>query len=71
MIGNSIRTDIIPALTSGIHAIHMESESEWAYNIVGIDIEPKGAFFKLHQLCDVPGKIEGYIQTSSIPGEKG
>ncbi|MBW7455926.1 HAD family hydrolase [Paenibacillus sepulcri] len=62
MIGNSLRTDVIPALTSGIHAIHMKSESEWIYNVVGIDVEPKGAFFTLHQLCDVPDKIHGYIR---------
>ncbi|GGD63620.1 HAD family hydrolase [Paenibacillus nasutitermitis] len=62
MIGNSMRTDVIPALTSGIHAIHMKSESEWIYNVVGMDVEPKGAFFTLHQLCDVPDKIHGYVQ---------
>jgi putative hydrolase of the HAD superfamily len=62
MIGNSIRTDVIPALTSGINAIHMKSDSEWVYNIVGIDVEPKGAFFTLDQLRDIPDKIHGYVQ---------
>ncbi|BBH19926.1 haloacid dehalogenase [Paenibacillus baekrokdamisoli] len=61
MIGNSLRTDVIPALTSGIHAIHLKTESEWIYNIVGIDVEPKGAFLTLDQLSDVPGSIENYI----------
>ncbi|SDX78098.1 HAD family hydrolase [Paenibacillus sp. CF384] len=61
MIGNSIRTDVIPALTSGIHAIHMKTDSEWAYNIVGIDVEPKGAFFTLDQLRDVPTSIHTYL----------
>ncbi len=63
MIGNSLRTDVIPALTSGIHAIHMKTDSEWAYNIVGIDVEPKGAFFTLNQLSDVPDSIYGYVQS--------
>ncbi|WP_183600393.1 HAD family hydrolase [Paenibacillus phyllosphaerae] len=61
MIGNSIRTDIVPALTAGIHAIHMQTDSEWAYNIVGIDVEPKGAFFTLNQLKEVPVTIHGYL----------
>jgi putative hydrolase of the HAD superfamily len=65
MIGNSIRTDIVPALTAGIHAIHMKSESEWVYNIVGIDVEPKGAFFTLSRLKDIPESIRGYLQNRS------
>lgn len=63
MIGNSLRTDVIPALTSGINAIHMKTDSEWAYNIVGIDVEPKGAFITLSQLSEVPGSIHEYVQS--------
>jgi len=61
MIGNSIRTDVVPALTAGIHAIHMQAETEWAYNIVGIDVEPKGAFLRLNGLSEVPPAIEEYV----------
>lgn len=63
MIGNSLRTDVIPALTTGINAIHMKTDSEWAYNIVGIDVEPKGAFITLSQLSEVPGSIHEYVQS--------
>jgi len=65
MIGNSIRTDIVPALHAGIHAIHMESESEWAYNVIGVNIAPKGAFIKLQQLADVPPAIHDYVRGSN------
>ncbi|SFI32784.1 putative hydrolase of the HAD superfamily [Paenibacillus sp. UNC496MF] len=61
MIGNSIRTDVIPALTTGINAIHMKTDSEWIYNIVGIDVEPKGAFFTLSHLHQIPGSIKNYV----------
>ncbi|MFF2089690.1 HAD family hydrolase [Paenibacillus sp. NPDC058174] len=61
MIGNSIRTDVVPALTAGIHAIHMRTESEWHYNVVQIDVQPKGAFLTLDKLVEVPTAIEGYI----------
>ncbi|WP_219837494.1 HAD family hydrolase [Paenibacillus sp. R14(2021)] len=61
MIGNSIRTDVIPALTTGINAIHMQTDSEWAYNIVGIDVEPKGAFLTLKHLSDIPDSIKNYV----------
>ncbi|MBH5317738.1 HAD hydrolase-like protein [Paenibacillus sp. GSMTC-2017] len=61
MIGNSIRTDVLPALTAGIHAIHMRTQEEWHYNVVQINVEPKGAFFTLDQLKDVPSTINGFL----------
>ncbi|WP_270171307.1 HAD family hydrolase [Paenibacillus sp. SYP-B4298] len=61
MIGNSIRTDVVPALTAGIHAIHVEAIDEWVYNMVPIDVEPLGALLLLKQLRDVPGAISQYI----------
>lgn len=61
MIGNSIRTDVVPALTAGIHAIHMKAATEWEYNNIGIDVQPKGAFFRLNTLNEVPPAIHGYI----------
>ncbi|MCR2802855.1 HAD family hydrolase [Paenibacillus soyae] len=61
MIGNSIRTDVVPALTAGIHAIHMRMQEEWQYNLVQIDVKPRGAFFTLDQLKDVPETIHRYV----------
>ena len=51
-------------MTTGINAIHMKTDSEWAYNIVGIDVEPKGAFFTLNQLSEIPGSIKNYVSDS-------
>ena len=64
MIGNSIRTDVVPALSAGIHAIHMKTEVEWIYNVMQIDIQPRGAFFTLQHLIEVPDTIHGYINRS-------
>ncbi|MBD2847935.1 HAD family hydrolase [Paenibacillus sp. IB182496] len=61
MIGNSIRTDVVPALTAGIHAIHMKTDAEWIYNLIDIEIEPRGAFLTLRQLAEVPDAITGYV----------
>lgn len=61
MVGNSIRTDVVPALTAGIHAIHMRAVTEWEYNVVQIEVEPKGAFLTLDHLKDVPDAIHGYV----------
>lgn len=61
MVGNSIRTDIIPALQTGIHAIYIPAMSEWEYNITEISVEPKGAFLTLASLKQVPMSIQQYV----------
>lgn len=64
MIGNSLRTDVIPALTCGIHAIFMPAELEWAYNQVEVNVEPKGAFLTLSSLHLIPEAIRDYTSSS-------
>jgi putative hydrolase of the HAD superfamily len=54
MIGNSLKTDIKPAIELGINAIHIPSEIEWSYNIVDIEIEPGGTFAELKSLIQLP-----------------
>ncbi|MDU5140742.1 MAG: HAD family hydrolase [Paenibacillus dendritiformis] len=63
MIGNSLRTDVIPALRSGLNAIYLKQANEWAFNIVDIDAEPNGAFETIEQLTDVPRVIRNWILT--------
>jgi putative hydrolase of the HAD superfamily len=54
MIGNSLRTDIKPALDLGINAIHIPSKIEWSYNIVDIDMNPRGTLSELPSLLQLP-----------------
>lgn len=54
MIGNSIRNDIVPALHAGIHAIHVEVPDEWGYNIIEVDVAPKGQYFSVQSLQEIP-----------------
>ncbi|NYE08483.1 putative hydrolase of the HAD superfamily [Bacillus niacini] len=54
MIGNSLKTDIMPAIELGLNAIHIPSEMEWSYNIVDLEIEQKGTFAELTSLLDLP-----------------
>ncbi|MEF3307131.1 HAD family hydrolase [Paenibacillus sp. GYB003] len=60
MIGNSIRTDVVPALETGINAIHIPAITEWQYNVVDIDVKPKRAFLQLKKLLEVPPAISRY-----------
>lgn len=65
MIGNSIRTDIIPALTTGIHAIYIPVDNEWPYNVTPIEVEAKGAFITISSLEQVPEIVRDYSSASS------
>lgn len=62
MIGNSVKTDVLPALHAGIHAIHIPVEQDWEYNNAEIDIAPAGAFFQLNSLQEVPEAIQEYVK---------
>ena len=61
MVGNSLRTDIKPALEMNINAIFIPAESEWKFDEVDVDIEPKSAFFTVQSLYEVPETIHNYI----------
>ncbi|WP_135546617.1 HAD family hydrolase [Paenibacillus cymbidii] len=60
MIGNSLRTDIVPALETGIHAVYIPAVLEWSYNMIEVTIKPKGAFLTLRSLSEVPNAIASY-----------
>lgn len=61
MIGNSLKSDIKPAIELGINAIHIHSELEWSYNIVDIAIEPYGTFAELKSLHDLPDFLREHL----------
>jgi putative hydrolase of the HAD superfamily len=61
MIGNSLKTDIKPAIELGINAIHIPSELEWSYNIVDIEINPNGTLAELGTLLDLPDFLREYL----------
>ncbi|QMV44617.1 HAD family hydrolase [Cohnella cholangitidis] len=61
MIGNSVRTDVLPALHCGINAVYLKQEAEWTYNVIPIDATPSGALLTLTSLPEVPPAIHGYL----------
>lgn len=58
MIGNSLRSDIIPPLELGCYAVHVPYHSTWQYEM---DVEPPeaaGSFLKLEKLKQVLDHLE-------------
>lgn len=62
MIGNSLRTDIVPALEKHINAIYIPAETEWKYDVVDVKEHPKGNFFTADSLRKVPEIINKHLQ---------
>lgn len=61
MVGNSLRTDVIPGLEVGLNVIYIPAEEEWEFNVVNVDIEPSGAYMTLKSLAEVPDAIQEYV----------
>ena len=66
MIGNSVRTDVLPALHCGLNAVYLKQEAEWTYNVIPIDAKPTGALLTLTALPQVPPAIHDYLNESGI-----
>ncbi|MFC5467589.1 HAD family hydrolase [Cohnella suwonensis] len=61
MIGNSVRTDVVPALLCGLNAVYLKQDEEWKYNIIPIETPPTGALLTLTALPQVPPAISDYL----------
>jgi len=68
MIGNSLRTDVLPALECGIRAIYLKRDQEWAYNLLNIDTPPDGTMLTLTELNEVPPAIDRHTAAANPPG---
>lgn len=62
MIGNSLRTDVIPALTAGICSIHIQISNEWEYNIVELEESPEHILYTVSSIDEVPEMIHHKIE---------
>lgn len=62
MIGNSLRTDVSPALEAGIHAIYLKQEKEWVYNMIELQQKPASVMYTIKTLTEVPRVIHESIQ---------
>ncbi|WP_028545468.1 HAD family hydrolase [Paenibacillus taiwanensis] len=67
MIGNSLRTDVLPALTNGLNAIYLKQATEWAYNLVDLTVKPQGAFVTIEKLVQVPQVILDWQSGQGTP----
>lgn len=65
MIGNSLRTDISPALTAGIHAIYIKHPDEWSYNLIELAPRNNSYLYTVASLEEIPSIISSSGQALS------
>ncbi|MEC0239571.1 HAD hydrolase-like protein [Paenibacillus dokdonensis] len=58
MIGNSLRTDVVPALTAGLQSIYIKQSDEWVYNMVELQQEPGSSFYTISSIEEIPDIID-------------
>ncbi|CAM3449288.1 MULTISPECIES: HAD family hydrolase [Saccharibacillus] len=64
MIGNSLRTDIAPALSADINAVYLKQEREWAYNLIELGESSTGSLHTVAKLPEVPELISRAARAS-------
>ncbi|GAB6990046.1 HAD family hydrolase [Paenibacillus pini] len=57
MIGNSLRTDVRPALTAGLHSIYVKQSNEWIFNMVDLQNEPNSSLYTVTSIDEIPDVI--------------
>lgn len=58
MCGNSMRSDILPALDAGAHAAHVPYPLTWAHELADAPRD-EARFAALETIADLPGWVEG------------
>lgn len=66
MIGNSLRTDIMPALSAGIHSIYIKRPNEWSFNLVELKHDAHSEMFTISALEEIPSVIASKLSLTSF-----
>jgi putative hydrolase of the HAD superfamily len=61
MVGDSLKSDVIPVLEAGGHAIHIPYGNPWQYEFVGKDVSGQYEFRTAESIVLVPEIVEGIV----------
>ena len=65
MVGNSLRSDILPVLEIGGQAVHVPYAITWAHEHVAIPAEMQGRYHELEHIQQLPALLERLDQRSA------
>jgi putative hydrolase of the HAD superfamily len=58
MVGNSLRSDILPAVHAGAHAVHVPYEMSWAHELVPPEALADIRYHEISHIRDLPGLLQ-------------
>ena len=58
MIGNSLRSDILPVLELGCHAVYIPSDITWSHEVAEAPPSGKAGFYQLEHIGELPALLE-------------
>lgn len=64
MVGNSLRSDVLPVVAIGAHAVHVPYHTTWAHEQVEIDESQRNGFWRLDCIGDLPSLLDQASRTS-------
>lgn len=59
MVGNSLKSDVLPVREIGGHAIHIPFHTTWDHEIVDLDESEKNGYHELEDISLVPNFLKG------------
>lgn len=65
MVGNSLRSDILPVLELGGHAVYIPYHTTWAHEIVAETESQRNSYLQLEHIGRLPALIEGFGKSKS------
>ncbi len=65
MVGNSLRSDILPVLELGAQAIHIPYPQTWAYEHIQLDDSKPKSYVQLESIAELPEWLEAQWSESS------
>ncbi|MCC6188742.1 MAG: HAD hydrolase-like protein [Anaerolineales bacterium] len=57
MVGNSLRSDVLPVLALGAHAVYVPYHITWAHELVAEAEQPRGGFEQIEHLGQLPDVV--------------
>ena len=58
MVGNSLRSDILPVLELGSHAVYIPSEITWVHEEAEVPPSEQAGFYQLEHIGELPTLLE-------------
>ena len=65
MVGNSLRSDILPALEAGAHAVYIPYEGTWIHEHVAPEHLRDAAYHEIAAIRELPGLLRGLPMVSA------